>query len=279
VAEAVTGGPLTLTWSGQAVDAGRIEAELVRLRYEAAGAPSGGEGFAIRTSLLNLVVHAADEESALDASQTIAGLAGHHPSRTLIVIPRPSEGRSRIDAQLAAHCHITAGLEQQVCCEEVTLSVQGPAAHHLHSVIIPLLVPDLPVYVGWLSARLGWQTAGAAAQGEGRLTLRHDGREVAVRLAPKPYEGLEAGWLLSIRLERPAGAGRASVSIARADDPLHLAIEIRDPDYRREDRVRIEPCDPGQMLAQELDDVPGHDPEYKPALERALPLIEALQAE
>ncbi len=118
----------TLTWSGRAIDIDRIESELARLRYEAAGEPGGGHGFAIRTSLLNLVVYAEDEESVREAGQTIPRLSGHHPSRTLLVTARPGGGEWRIDAQLAAHCHIAAGLDQQVCCEEVMLAVAGLAA-------------------------------------------------------------------------------------------------------------------------------------------------------
>lgn len=150
MAEVVTGpDETTLTWSGRAIDGGRVEAELARLRYRAAGEPGGGEGFAIRTSMLNLIVYSEDEESARRASQMIVALPGHHPSRAVVLIARPSAGASRVDARLAAHCHVTPGLEQQVCCEEVTLTVSGPAAEHLHSVVIPLLVPDLPVFVWW----------------------------------------------------------------------------------------------------------------------------------
>lgn len=144
-----TEGELYLSWSGTALDSGRIEAELARLRYEAAGEPAGGEGGAIRTSVLNMVVYVEDQDAAARAREVIESLAGHHPSRALVIIARPGAGESRIDAQLGAHCHITPGMEQQVCCEEVTLTVSGPAAHHLHGIIIPLLVPDLPVYVWW----------------------------------------------------------------------------------------------------------------------------------
>ncbi len=149
MAEAVGQPGAHLTWSGRAVDVGRIESELVRLRYEAAGPPADGEPFAIRTSLLNLVVYAASEKAARQASRVIASLPSHHPSRTLITVAKPSGGESRVDAQLAAHCHISPGLEHQVCCEEVMLEVKGGAAEHLHSIILPLLVADLPLYVWW----------------------------------------------------------------------------------------------------------------------------------
>lgn len=145
------GGPqdLALTWSGQALDVGRIEAELAKLRYMAAGEPASGEGFALRTSLLNMVAYAEHEEGGLMASSVIEELASHHPSRALVMIANETGDESRIDAQLAAHCHISRSEEQSVCCEEVTLRVQGPAARHLHSIIVPLLVPDLPVYTWW----------------------------------------------------------------------------------------------------------------------------------
>ena len=110
MAKAVGKEEVTLTWSGRAVDIGRIESELVRLRYEAAGGAKGGEMFAIRTSLLNLVVHAADEKAARRASQVIAGMPSHHPSRSIIAVTKPSEAESRIDAELLAHCHVSPGL-------------------------------------------------------------------------------------------------------------------------------------------------------------------------
>lgn len=151
MAKALEGGdPVTPSWSGSSVDVARIESELARLRYSAAGKPEGGEVFALRTSLLNLVVQAPDSEAAREAGEAIVDLASHHPSRALIVVPQPGPGESRIDARLAAHCHLAPGLEQQVCCEEITLRVNGPAASHLHSIVIPLLVPDLPVYVWWM---------------------------------------------------------------------------------------------------------------------------------
>jgi glucose-6-phosphate dehydrogenase assembly protein OpcA len=140
---------LALTWSGRALDVGRIESELAKLRYMAVGEPASGEGFALRTSLLNMVAYAEHEEGGLLASSVIEALASHHPSRALVMIANAYADESRIEAQLAAHCHISRSEEQSVCCEEVTLRVQGPAAAHLHSVIVPLLVPDLPVYTWW----------------------------------------------------------------------------------------------------------------------------------
>lgn len=153
MAQAVTRSEdVVTTWSGKNVDADRIEEEFARLRFAAAGSPGQGEGFALRTSFINLVIYANDAETARKASQTVASLASQHPSRAVIVIARPDADEAGIDTQLSAHCHAVPGLERQVCCEEVMLAVNGGAASHVHSVIAPLLVPDLPVYVWWIGA-------------------------------------------------------------------------------------------------------------------------------
>lgn len=146
MAEALTSGS-TFSWTG-GLDATAIEAELARLRQAAVG-EFEAEGGAMRTNLLNLVVYAWNREEAHSAVGQIVALAGHHPSRMLVFVARPSDAQSRIDAALTAHCHKTPGVERRVCCEEVDLTVRGPAAAHLHSIVAALLIPDLPVYVWW----------------------------------------------------------------------------------------------------------------------------------
>jgi len=367
-----------MTWVDAPVDIGRIEAELARLRYGAAGSPPEGESYAMRTSLLNLVVYAADPEGAREASQTIDGLTRDHPSRAIIILAEPSGEESRIEARCEAHCHIAAGLAQQVCCEEVMLDVRGPAASHLHSIIIPLLVPDLPVYVwwtgplprgrhlfeelmesadrfivdsghfrhpthglrrvaelcestpgcaigdinwarltpwrdlltlhggdpgmrayreavtaievayagvqavvpsqafllvGWLAERLGWDAS--SPEKDGGLALRRGNTAIAVRFLAREA-ALDHGSLLRVRLEDEAGA---AITIKRSDDPLHLEIEVRTPDYTHRQSVRVEQPGPSEMLASELDDLPGQNGEFERALDRAMPLIRTLDIE
>lgn len=369
-------------WTGQPVDVGLIEEELVRLRYGAAGSPPGGEGYAIRTSLLNLVVYASNAAVADEASKIIDGLTRDHPSRALIIVASPSEDESRIEAKCSAHCHVATGLEQQVCCEEVMLNVSGRAAGHLHSIIIPLLVPDLPVYVwwtgplprdrhlfeemveaadriivdsghfrhpthglrrvadlcgaipdcvvgdlnwarlgpwrelllsyggepglrayreavsaveityagdettaipsdafllvGWLAERLGWETGSPDAEAR-RVRLRRGVSQLSVTfLAREPeYSGPrlpETGALLRVRLEDEQGA---ALTIKRSDDPVYLEVEVRTPDYIHQQRVRFGLPTASEMLAAELDDVPGQTSEFEQSLRRALPVIQA----
>jgi glucose-6-phosphate dehydrogenase assembly protein OpcA len=152
MAKAMNGddSPPTFHWSGQAVDIQAIDAALERLREKAAdAAPAEGAALGARTSVLTLVAYSLDTAGAQRASETIAALPEYHPSRSIIVLAQPSDDEPAIDARLSAHCHIAPGLEGQVCFEEVELTVMGRAARHLHSLILPLVISDLPVLSWW----------------------------------------------------------------------------------------------------------------------------------
>jgi glucose-6-phosphate dehydrogenase assembly protein OpcA len=377
VAQAIGREYRGLSWRGRAVDIDRIEAELTRLRHFAAGEPGGGEGCAVRTSLVNMVVHAEDGETAAQAGHVIEGLAAHHPSRALIVIARPSDDESRIDASLAAHCHLATGMERQVCCEEVTLRVSGRAAFHLHSIIVPLLIPDLPVvvwwtgrlpdkshlieemcevadhfiidsarftdqlgglsrvrdlgalhdcaigdlnfervrswrdlverntgasglgewlssvksaeitfadearqtpaqavlFLAWLARHCGWDLSTVSARGSDQLMLRQAQREIPVYLRPVKYEGIDRGWLVSIKLAFERDGEAALLSLSRTGDPLHVTARTELPDAVHEDHFRIPASDSQTVLMQQLDTAP-HDPEFMRLLIDAAPLIQ-----
>ena len=380
MAQALDGESRELSWTGRSVDIDRIEAELTKLRYLTAGDADAGESLAIRTSLANMVVLAEDDETAAQASRVIEDLAAHHPSRALIVIARPSEDESRIDTSLAAHCHLAPGLDQHVCCEEVTLHVSGRAAFHLHSIIVPLLIPDLPVvvwwtgplpaeshlieelcgladhfvvdssrftdlgdlsrmrevaalhdcaigdlnyerlrswrdlverhtgagglgewissvksaeirfrqqakqtpaqailFLAWLAVHCGWELDSATAGGSNRLTLRQDKREIPVYLEPVKYEGVDRGWLVSIKLAFERDGEVALLSVSRTGDPLLIIVRTELPDGVREEHVRIEACDSQTVLMHQLDTAP-HDPEFVRLLIAAAPLIQAARA-
>ena len=380
MAQALDGESRELSWTGRSVDIDRIEAELTKLRYLTAGDADAGESLAIRTSLANMVVLAEDDETAAQASRVIEDLAAHHPSRALIVIARPSEDESRIDTSLAAHCHLAPGLDQHVCCEEVTLHVSGRAAFHLHSIIVPLLIPDLPVvvwwtgplpaeshlieelcgladhfvvdssrftdlgdlsrmrevaalhdcaigdlnyerlrswrdlverhtgagglgewissvksaeirftqqakqtpaqailFLAWLAVHCGWELDSATAGGSNRLTLRQDKREIPVYLEPVKYEGVDRGWLVSIKLAFERDGEVALLSVSRTGDPLLITVRAELPDGVREEHVRIEACDSQTVLMHQLDTAP-HDPEFVRLLIAAAPLIQAARA-
>ena len=108
---------------------------------------SGGiEGSAVRLSVLNLVAACVDVDSANMATQAVGRLGAKHPARAIIILADP-EGPDQIEADLSLQCSaVDAG---QVCAEQVRLQVGGEVAYHMASVVTPLLVPDIPVYL-WL---------------------------------------------------------------------------------------------------------------------------------
>src|SRR5207248_5492359 len=72
-----------------------------------------------------------------------------HPCRALLAISRASENMS-LEAWVSARCHLpSAKSEKQICCEQITVRWEGHGIHELPSVVLPLLVPDLPVFLWW----------------------------------------------------------------------------------------------------------------------------------
>lgn len=120
----------------------RVLAEMHREMLRVGGLESG----TVRLCVLNLVAACVDQESAELAASAVAHLGAKHPARAIIVIAEAAAG-DQIEADLSLQC--SPGDSGQVCAEQVRLRVGGEAALHLASVVTPMLVPDIPVYL-WL---------------------------------------------------------------------------------------------------------------------------------
>jgi len=135
-------------WGTPAADIGGIERELARLRRSRT-AHSRELGVPVaRASVLNLVVFATREAHARRAARTIADLAIRHPSRAVVVLA--DRERTPGISDLGLYCRL-AGSEatQQVSYEQVLIRARGDADARLASAVIPLLLPDLPVFLWW----------------------------------------------------------------------------------------------------------------------------------
>jgi glucose-6-phosphate dehydrogenase assembly protein OpcA len=135
-------------WGARATSIDALERELARLRRAAlAHAKESGRTLA-RASVLNLVVYAEREVHARRAARTIAELAIRHPSRAIVLLgDRDREG---VLASVQLHCHVPqADGEQPVLYEQILARVRGDFDERVASVVIPLLVPDLPVFLWW----------------------------------------------------------------------------------------------------------------------------------
>jgi glucose-6-phosphate dehydrogenase assembly protein OpcA len=119
----------------------QIEEKLARQRFRRAsdGVPE------LRMSTMTHVVWAPPKW--LDrAKAVLAGLAERHPSRTIFLVP--VGGRSTgVDAQAHVRDFSIGGGE--VLSEVVELRLHGEAANHPASLVLPLLIADLPAFCRW----------------------------------------------------------------------------------------------------------------------------------
>jgi glucose-6-phosphate dehydrogenase assembly protein OpcA len=119
----------------------QIEHELGELR-EASTGPGGP------TQRTSVMTHLAwvPPDWAEAAERTLAGLAERHPSRTILLFPRPDDDDA-LDMDAAVECFAFG--ERAVCTEVIRVRLCGGRARHPASVVAPLLVADLPVFGRW----------------------------------------------------------------------------------------------------------------------------------
>jgi glucose-6-phosphate dehydrogenase assembly protein OpcA len=81
------------------------------------------------------------------ADDVLAGLAERHPSRTIVLVPEP-DASDGIEARVEVDC-FSAGEGRQVCTETIRLRLGGNRAAVPASIVQPLLLPDIPVFLRW----------------------------------------------------------------------------------------------------------------------------------
>jgi len=118
-----------------------IDRELARLRCD----PGTGEPYQ-RTSVMTHIAWVPGEwvEAAEDV---LAGLAERHPSRTIVLVPDP-DGDDELEASVEVE-RFPAGEGREIAVETIRVRLCGDRAEAPASVVEPLLLPDLPVFLRW----------------------------------------------------------------------------------------------------------------------------------
>ena len=132
-------------WAGEDIRLADVESALARLRNESAkeGAPPN-----LRTSVMTHIAWVPEEW--LEAARgVLGGMAEAHPSRTILLVPFPDTGKNQIDAAVSLECYAVPGVDRNVCSEVVELHLHGPRAKAPASIVEPLLISDLPVFLRW----------------------------------------------------------------------------------------------------------------------------------
>jgi Glucose-6-phosphate dehydrogenase subunit len=277
-------------WTGADVSIAEIERELARLRYASAAESAQPN---LRTSVMTHIAWVPPQWLGA-AEETLAGMAERHPSRTLMLVPRPEEPDG-IDAELSIRCFPVG--DRAVCGEVIELSLRGARSQAPASIVLPLLVSDLPVFCRWR----GEQPFGAPQFDQlvdivDRLVVdsaewREPGSEALVKLFGRtavsdiawartaPWRAELARYWPSIREQEIYVRGpRVEATLLRAWLGARLGRAIRSVETADELGVRLggeelvpprsgQPT-PSDLLSAELDRY-GRDPIYEEAVAAA----------
>jgi len=132
-----------LTWFGEDVRLADVDTALARLRAEASNdRPS------MRTSVMTHVAWVPDGWVE-QARAALEGMAERHPSRTILLFPEPHAQDNRIDARAEVERWEVPDTDRGLVTEVVELTLRGSRAEAPASVVEPLLISDLPVFLRW----------------------------------------------------------------------------------------------------------------------------------
>ena len=142
MAPALATEPFGAEWSGRDTSIAEIEAELAQLL--GATAEQGAQPN-LRTSVMTHIAWVPPEWKGA-AEETLSRMAERHPSRTLLLVPQPDEPDG-LDARVSIRCFPIG--DHAVCGEVIELALRGNRSLAPASIVLPLLISDLPVFCRW----------------------------------------------------------------------------------------------------------------------------------
>jgi glucose-6-phosphate dehydrogenase assembly protein OpcA len=199
-----------------------VERELGRLREASTGLD---EAPRLRTSVMTHIAWV--PERWVEAVEGVMNELGErHPSRVILLFPRPDEGRDAIDADVDLRCFMRQGEENVVCSEVVTLHLCGSRVQAPASIVQPLLVSDLPVFLRW---------RGDLPFGSPELEQLV---EIADRLVVDAREWSDPAATFAVLADRLGDVAVSDIAWARAQ-PWREAVASLWPDVASATRIRV----------------------------------------
>ena len=131
-------------WSGEDVEVDDVVQALCRLREESAHETDGPD---LRTSVMTHLAWVPPEWEEV-AVETLAGLGERHPSRGILLFPEPSAADG-IDAKVSMLAFPLREQRRHIAAEVIELRLRGLSSRAAASIVNPLLVPGLPVFLRW----------------------------------------------------------------------------------------------------------------------------------
>jgi glucose-6-phosphate dehydrogenase assembly protein OpcA len=132
-----------LSWVGEDVSLADVGTALGRLRTQASA-----ESASMRTSVMTHIAWV-PEAWVEPARATLEGMAERHPSRTIVLYPEHDAADNRIDARAEVERWEIPDTDRGLVTEVVELTLRGARAKAPGSIVEPLLISDLPVFLRW----------------------------------------------------------------------------------------------------------------------------------
>lgn len=129
---------------GETVPLDRIESAF-RQYWRDAGQAGSNEAV-LKASTINLVIFVDTEKKYQELLEDIHEVISHHPGRIIIAFVDAERDESDIEAHVSAYTRKSKESVVQIAAELVILKTGEPGVRHLAGAILPLLLPDLPVY-------------------------------------------------------------------------------------------------------------------------------------
>ncbi len=127
---------------------GEIEAGLSAMWRSAAEATES-KSAVTRASALTLLVYMDRPEEAREVSNLLSEVTRQNPCRSVLMVMDPQGSPAALMASISAHCHMGAEGGKTICSEQITLNARGETGPALISVVLPLTLSGLPIYLWW----------------------------------------------------------------------------------------------------------------------------------
>ncbi len=127
---------------------GEIEVGLSAM-WRSAPEASGAETSVTHASALTLLVYVDCQKAAQEVSNMLAEVTQQNPCRAVVMVMDPKGSPPGVTASISAHCHMSVDGDNQICSEQITLNARGETGSELASVVLPLTVSGLPIYLWW----------------------------------------------------------------------------------------------------------------------------------
>jgi glucose-6-phosphate dehydrogenase assembly protein OpcA len=136
------------------LDVQSVEQELGELWKQHTGDANVEEdGAVMRARVLNLLVYVSSAASLDEVNKLLSEITSAHPCRVIVMLAEREAADQDIEMFVSAHCLVQAGGDHKnLCGEQVTLKARGRFTVELPSAAVPLIVPDLPIFLWWRDA-------------------------------------------------------------------------------------------------------------------------------